>query len=229
MIVSQINRYLCGVKGNYQTIGVNGHVQLHDCMAANNTANQVLSTLEWAQRAGKSTGIVTTTTVTNASPAGNYAHTSNRHHESDGDVIYMEDNPNECDDIASQLIYNEPGQNINVILGGGFTKFIPDSEIDPEFGKGGRQDGRNLINDWQKFHRNGKLVKNKAELSELDVENTDYVLGLFAALHMEFHSNADEKTQPSLLEMTETAIRVLQKEENGYFLFVEGLCIGNNY
>lgn len=215
---------MCGVKGNYQTIGVNGHVQLHDCKAANNTANQVISTLEWAQRAGKSTGIVTTTTVTNASPAGNYAHTSHRHHESDSDIIMMEDNPDECDDIASQLIYNEPGKNINVILGGGYTKFMPESETHPQFGKGERQDGRYLIDDWKNFHRNGKLVTNRAELSELDVENTDHVLGLFAALHMEFHEDADEKTQPTLLEMTETAIRMLEKEENGYFLFVEGLC-----
>lgn len=61
-----LNRYLCGVKANFQTIGVNGRVQLDDCNAANDTTNHVHSLLALAQRAGKSTGIVTTTTVTHA-------------------------------------------------------------------------------------------------------------------------------------------------------------------
>lgn len=39
---------------------------------------------------------------------------------------------------------------------------------------------------------------------------------------MQFHTNADPKAQPTLEEMTEKAIAVLNKEKNGYFLFVEG-------
>lgn len=46
--------------------------------------------------------------------------------------------------------------------------------------------------------------------------------GLFQDSHMEFHMHADPKTQPTLEEMTEKAIAVLNKEKNGYFLFVEG-------
>lgn len=197
---------------------------MNDCKAANDSANHVISILEWAQRAGKSTGIVTTTTVTHASPAGNYAHSSNRAHESDGDIISKKSDPSECNDIASQLIYNEPGKNINVILGGGYSKFVPNTQTDPHCGQGERYDGRDLVADWKNFHKNGKVVKNKVELSELDIENTDHVLGLFASYHMDYHLDADEKTQPSLLDMTETAIQMLQKEEKGYFLFVEGLC-----
>ncbi|PSN45949.1 hypothetical protein C0J52_16536 [Blattella germanica] len=79
--------YLGGVKGNIGTIGVNARVQLSDCAAMKNTSNHVSSVLHWSQKAGKSTGIVTTTTVTHASPSGNYAHTANRNWESPDDVV----------------------------------------------------------------------------------------------------------------------------------------------
>lgn len=92
------------MKGNYLTIGVNGRVQVNDCKAANNSANHVHSMLELAQRAGKATGIVTTTTVTHASPSGNYVHTSNREFECDGDVIRTGSDSSHCQDIASQLV-----------------------------------------------------------------------------------------------------------------------------
>lgn len=50
---------MCGVKGNFQTIGVNGRVKLNDCDASNDTSNHVQSLISWAQRSGKGTGIVT--------------------------------------------------------------------------------------------------------------------------------------------------------------------------
>lgn len=61
---------------------------------------------------GKSTGFVTTTRVTHATPAAFYAHAANRYWESDDKV------PKEarslCKDIARQLIEDEPGRNLNV-------------------------------------------------------------------------------------------------------------------
>lgn len=53
--------YLGGVKANIGTIGVTANVKMGDCRAMSNTSNHVTSVLEWARRAGKSTGIVTTT------------------------------------------------------------------------------------------------------------------------------------------------------------------------
>ena len=43
--------------------------------------------------------------------------------------------------------------------------------------------------------------------------------------HMQYEYeriSAKEVTEPSLAQMTETAIRVLKRSENGYFLLVEG-------
>lgn len=39
---------------------------------------------------------------------------------------------------------------------------------------------------------------------------------------MRFHLEADAAKQPTLAEMTKKAIEVLNKEKNGFFLFVEG-------
>lgn len=61
---------------------------------------------------GKSTGFVTTTRVTHATPAAMYGHSASRYWESD-DKIPEEERPL-CKDIARQLVENDPGRNINV-------------------------------------------------------------------------------------------------------------------
>lgn len=50
------------------------------------------------------------------------------------------------------------------------------------------------------------------------------LLGLFTESHLEYNLEASPK-QPTLEEMTAEAIKVLQKNEKGYFLFVEGARI----
>lgn len=65
--------YLCGVKANSATIGVGGRVALDDCQANLDKSNFVYSIAKWSQDVGKRTGVVTTTTVTHASPAGKSA------------------------------------------------------------------------------------------------------------------------------------------------------------
>ena len=58
-----------------------------------------------AKKAGKSVGVVTTTRVQHASPAGAYAHTVNRNWYSDADMP-AEALKEGCQDIATQLISN---------------------------------------------------------------------------------------------------------------------------
>ena len=48
--------FLCGVKVNYETIGVDPMVSFGDCEASKDPKNQLSSVLEWAQEAGKATG-----------------------------------------------------------------------------------------------------------------------------------------------------------------------------
>lgn len=220
--ISFRDSYLCGVKANYLTIGVNGHVKLDDCKAESDIANQVESLAVWAQKAHKGTGIVTTTRVTHASPAGAYAHTSNRDYESDADVQRLNKNPEHCRDIASQLILNSPGKDFDVILGGGRTKFLPAGFVDKDGVKGERIDQVDLTKVWERKHRNGKYVTNRDELLDLNCKKTEQILGLFTGSHMSYNLEANRQKEPSLEEMTVTAIKLLSKNPNGYFLFVEG-------
>ncbi|KAL7991124.1 hypothetical protein Chor_014554, partial [Crotalus horridus] len=95
--------YLCGVKGNYGTIGLSAAARYNQC---NTTAgNEVVSVLKRAQLAGKSVGIVTTTRVQHASPAGNYAHVVNRNWYSDASLPQSA-LAGGCKDIALQLLEN---------------------------------------------------------------------------------------------------------------------------
>ncbi|KAF4529201.1 hypothetical protein B566_EDAN011447 [Ephemera danica] len=133
--------YLCGVKANTATIGVTASVQNKDCNAMRNTSNHVYSIIRKAQLAGLATGIVTTTRITHASPAGAYAHTADRDWENDDDVSNDGRDPAVCDDIAEMLIRGETGQNLNVILGGGRYNFRPSNVVDEEGSNGRRNDG----------------------------------------------------------------------------------------
>lgn len=136
--------------------------------------------------------------------------------------------PDACQDIASQLIFNKPGKKINVIFGGGRTKFIPKSMKDVDGNEGEREDEQNLIAEWKKDKANAAYIVDKDGLDNLNVADTDYALGLFASYHMDYNLEADRTKQPSLVEMTEAALKILQKNPNGYFLFVEGSKMPKN-
>ncbi|XP_065560991.1 alkaline phosphatase-like isoform X1 [Artemia franciscana] len=218
--------YLTGVKANLDTIGVDINVKYNNCSAQNMPEYHVNSIMKWAQDVGKSTGIVTNTRVTHATPASSYAHTANRNWESDADLTYYgQQNSTICDDIAEQLVYKEPGKNFKVILGGGRSKFQPNTTADPEEGMGSRFDGVDLIQEWGKSKENmgksHKYVTSRDELMAVDIANTDYILGLFERSHLGHHLLNEGKNNPTLEEMTTTAINLLQKDTTGFVLLVE--------
>ncbi|XP_049810196.1 membrane-bound alkaline phosphatase-like [Schistocerca nitens] len=221
--------YLGGVKTNMGAIGVSAAVPVGDCLAQNNTEYHTTSIARWAQDTGKATGVVTTARITHASPAGAYAHIADRDWECDADILDSgaTDDTEVCPDIALQLVTWETGRNFKVLLGGGRSKFIGNETSDVAGTKGSRQDGRDLISEWLDDHQqwgNASYVSNLEQLSRVDIEQTDYLLGLFADSHMEYNLEAPD-TQPRLVDMTRAAIEILQKDPNGYFLFVEGARI----
>eukprot|EP00057_Strongylocentrotus_purpuratus_P020485 XP_011674959.1 PREDICTED: alkaline phosphatase [Strongylocentrotus purpuratus] len=111
-----------------------------------------------------------------------------------------------------------------VILGGGRRMFYNNTELDPEdpSDRGNRTDGRNLIEEWQNGKTNARYVWNKEQFDAIDEDTTDYLFGLFEDSHMRYASESEEGNDPSLASMTEKAIKMLQKEEKGFFLAVEG-------
>lgn len=90
-----------------------------------------------------------------------------------------------------------------------------------------RNDSRDLIQEWldNSEFNNKKYVKNTAQLMEIDTENVDHLLGIFAYNHMPFNAVRDKSMdgEPSLQQMTQKAISVLRrKNSNGFVLMVEG-------
>ncbi|XP_017150765.1 membrane-bound alkaline phosphatase [Drosophila miranda] len=226
--------YLCGVKTNIVALGITSAVNFNNCSGSEDPSNQISSIAAWAQAAGKGSGIVTTTTLTHASPSGAYAHSTNRFFEADTDIItYGEglNDPATCTDIATQLITKNPGKNFDVMLGGGIGKFLPKTITDPFNKQGERSDGVNLLSKWQSLHPGGVLAYNRNQLLRVNASGITNLIGTFGSGVMNFHKLADAATQPTLAEMTRKAIEVVSKNDNGYFLFVEGGLIdyGNHY
>jgi alkaline phosphatase len=185
----------------------------------------LMTAVELAEMAGLSTGVVTTTGITHATPGATYAHVPERNWENDTELS-AEDKAAGCRDIAQQFVDFNLGDGIEVALGGGRQHFLAAGADDPEYQEyfGARLDGRNLIAEWQKKSAGSDFVWNKAQLEALDLKKTKHLLGLFEPGHMNFESerSKDRAGEPSLAEMTRTAITVLKNNPNGFFLMVEG-------
>uniref|UniRef100_A0A8W8L2U8 Alkaline phosphatase, tissue-nonspecific isozyme n=1 Tax=Magallana gigas TaxID=29159 RepID=A0A8W8L2U8_MAGGI len=103
--------YLCGVKTNMGTIGVDAQIVRGHCDTTQ--AAKITSILDWSLAEGKSVGVVTTTRVTHATPAGTYANTAERNWEGDSDMTHVTGG---CKDIALQLIEENP--DIQFVISG---------------------------------------------------------------------------------------------------------------
>ncbi|NXH74847.1 PPBI phosphatase, partial [Hydrobates tethys] len=213
--------YLCGVKGNYKTVGLSAAARYSQCNTT--VGNEVVSVLERARKAGKAVGIVTTTRVQHASPSGTYAHTVNRSWYADASMN-ADDLRQGCKDIAWQLVHNV---DINVILGGGRKYMTPRGTPDPEYPtynteNGMRMDGNNLINMWLEARPGARYVWNRTEMLAAAADpNVNYLMGLFEPADMKYNLVRNTTMDPSLTEMMEAAITILSRNPNGFYLFVE--------
>ena len=169
------------------------------------TGDTLITVLELAEAMGLSTGIVSTTRITHATPAACYAHVESRNWHLD---------------IASALVpgTGNPrlGDGIEVVLGGGRRYFRTESQ------GGQRTDGRDLMRELSEAGY--RVVETAQELDGAVEEEPDRLLGLFANKDMGYEADrvAMGLEQPSLAAMTAAAIRILEKNPRGYFLMVEG-------
>lgn len=172
---------MSGVKTRIGVIGHDGRAIFGNCPSSLN--NKVDSILQWAHAQNKSVGIVTTTRITHATPAGAYAHIASRDWEVyDGKVFGKKEADEGCTDAAAQLVDDHP--YINVIFGGGRQYFLPNT-VDDYAGagrKGSRIDGRNLIDDWENKMKERnllhKFVWNADGIRSIDASKVDYAFGL---------------------------------------------------
>ncbi|RTG83525.1 alkaline phosphatase [Schistosoma bovis] len=110
------------VKGPYDTVGITGTVKCCECTELKEE-ERAKSSLMYASKAGFSTGIVTTTRVTHATPAAAYANMLHRDWESVGPSSKRGFH---CVDAAAQLLTN--ASHVNVIMGGGAAEFYGPSD-----------------------------------------------------------------------------------------------------
>ncbi len=181
--------------------------------------------LEQAEENGLSTGVVTTTTVTHATPAACYAHAADRSWQVDHRLPRGARRAG-YSDVARQLIEFPHGDGLEVALGGGRRFFLPEGVADPEDPDvpGERDDERDLTREWTERRPRSTYVWNSEQLAAIDPAQTDHLLGLFAPDNMsfEFERKQDRSGEPSLSEMTLRAIEILARNPKGFFLMVEG-------
>jgi len=232
---STITAMLSGVKTDSGIIGLAEDAIRGDCSSV--AGNELVSALDLAEIAGLSTGIVTTARVTHATPAAAYAKSPERDWEGPSKMPKQAIAAG-CEDIASQLINYEANfearyqgadsNGIEVVMGGGRRHFLPkssqtvsDNRLDTM--RGNRTDGRNLVAEWRTAYPHGLYLTDRSGLNTAINENTQRVLGLFSRSHLRFEADRSQKesTQPSLSEMTASALGILDNNPQGFFLIVE--------
>tara|TARA_B110000211_G_scaffold184858_1_gene209645 strand:- start:942 stop:2741 length:1800 start_codon:yes stop_codon:yes gene_type:complete len=221
-----------GVKTDVGVIGVDEDIERGVCSTAQ--GNELVTSLELAEIAGKATGLISTARITHATPAATYAKSADRNWE---DISDMPAGSEGCEDIASQLVNFEANlearfagidvDGIDVVMGGGRRHFLPkdaaaNSADAVSAVEGDRTDGRNLVTEWQTTYPSGTYVMDQTGFDAISDDATK-VFGLFNESHMQYEADRanDVAGEPSLSQMTEKAINVLDNNDNGFFLSVE--------
>ena len=207
---ASMSAYMTGVKSNNGVISMstdtlsidpgldaNGNKTVSRC--SNGRAVPTLA--ELAKQRGMAVGVVTTTRVTDATPAAVYAHACNRRLETQ---------------IAAALVPGGAGYNtalgasgIDVLLGGGTDAFAAK-----------RADGRDLLAELRS--KGFRTVADTAQLNAIDAASNAPLVGLFARENLSYNAARDPVRDPGLAAMTSKAISLLAKNRNGFFLVVEG-------
>ncbi|MWV46817.1 alkaline phosphatase [Paenibacillus sp. HJL G12] len=152
----------------------------------------VSTILEAARLAGKSTGLVFTCTLDDATPDAFVSHAISR---------------NESENITKQMAYS----GVDVLFGGGSALMKPEGKDG-----GARTDGVDLTKALQA--QGYEYVTNKAGM---DQSKAKKIWGLFQPWNLDADFDRNPKEQPSLAEMTTKSLSILSSNPNGFFLMVE--------
>lgn len=159
-------------------------------------AKPVASVITAAQEIGKATGIISTARITHATPAAYATNVRQRGMENA---------------IASQ--YLESG--VDVLLGGGERHFVA-SEEESTFGKTKRKDNNDLVSQFK--NAGYEVVYNKEQLLNA---SGNKLLGFFDDSHVPYNLDRVSET-PQLSDQLSKAIEVLEKDEDGFVIMLEG-------
>jgi len=148
--------------------------------------------MELAKDKGMATGLVTTSGITDATPAAFSAHVALRSDEGS---------------VADQ----ELKLGVDVLMGGRKQFFLPEASA------GARKDGRNLMDEAK-----GKGYTVVGTAQELQAAPAGKILGLFNNGNMAYEIDRAKTQEPSLAEMTAKTLDVLSRNSKGFFAMIEG-------
>ena len=149
--------------------------------------------MEHAKQRGMRIGLVTNSTLYDASPAAFVCHVPSRRHYAA---------------IIDRYLELEP----DVLLGGGKDQFLPKSRPGSR-----RSDEVDVI---AAFNKKG--YRNVSNKQELERSSNGKVLGLFSLKEMSFEIDRDKNVEPSIYDMTRATIRHLHDgNPHGFFAFIE--------
>lgn len=190
-----------------------------DMIGLDKDGNVAETILEKAKKMGKSTGLVSDTRMTHATPAAFAAHQPSRDMENE---------------IAEDILKNR----VDVLLSGGLRYWIPRSANDKNSSihkqlkkmtagtiaiKSKRMDEKNLLDEAKKDGY--QLVFDRRQL---EGASKIPILGLFSysgmpdGITQSAAASNLKRTCPNLVEMTKKAVELLEKNSKGFFLMVEG-------
>ena len=148
--------------------------------------------MEVAREKGSRLALVTTSTVYDASPAAFVAHVPDR---------------KDFNGILEQYLRATP----DLILGGGLDQFLPKGRAGSA-----RKDTKDLIAAFTE--RGYTYVADKKALAQADGNR---LLGLFTPSEMNLDLDRNAEKEPSLVEMTEAAIKFLGRDGRSFMAFIE--------
>ncbi|GAA4918976.1 alkaline phosphatase [Stackebrandtia albiflava] len=204
---NSMSAYMCGHKSSVNAMGVYESSETDP-----NRHPRVETMAELVKRTrGMSVGVVSTAEVQDATPAAVWAHTRTR---------------SEYAAIMDQALTEE--QMPDVLMGGGLAWLLPKSHKGSK-----RPDERDLVDEFQSL--GFSYASTRAELEKAVAENPEKLLGMFHLGNMNVYLDrqhaknpdvlGDFDDQPTLMEMTSAALKVLERNEGGFFLMVEGASI----
>ena len=181
-----------------------GHKTVNGAVGQDPRGRRLLTVLEQAKRAGKSTGLVTTAQVTGASPAAFASHVPSRDLQSD---------------IAKQYLTESRPE---VLLGGGEDWWLPKGDPGAWPDKPGEESRGTQGNLIEQAKRTGYTYVRNA--SELAATHAPRLLGLFANEDMvDYGPDGEGQYRPNvpLPVMAKKALDTLSANPRGFFLFLE--------
>ncbi len=199
---------ITGQKGNQGVISMDATTERSD-FNRDGDGKPTTTLLELAKKSGRAIGVITTDSITGATPACTFAHQNER--------LLAEPLPLQA--LPTDPLFNAAlGTGLDLLAGGGRGYFVPSTQLDDEGDPGLRSDGRDLRLEFQQagysYVWNRQQWNNQKQLP---------VLALFDNAAMDFiHSrNFDVGGNPSLVEMTRQAIRLLATHPQGFVLVIE--------